>query len=79
MTNVLTIDEINLRYPDQWVLIGDPETDESLEVLSGKVLYHGQSRDEMFRVAKSLASPKRFATHYSGELFPEGMEYCLTS
>lgn len=77
MNETLTIDEINSRYPDQWVLIGDPEMDESLEVLRGKVLYHGDSRDEMVEVARNLPSPKHFATHYTGELLPEDMEYCL--
>jgi len=77
MSEVLTIDEINRRYPDEWVLIGEPETDESLEVLSGRVLYHGTDREEMIRVAQQLPAPKRIATHFTGELFPDGMEYCL--
>lgn len=54
MTEILTITEINERYPDEWVLIGEPETDESLEVLRGKVLYHGKSRDEMYQAASAL-------------------------
>lgn len=77
MSEVLTLKEIEERYPDQWILIGDPETDESLEVLSGTVLYHGESREEMLRVAKDLQSPKRFATHYTGELFDPDTVYLL--
>jgi hypothetical protein len=57
------------RYPDEFVLIGDPVTDESLEVLSGAVLYHGKDRQRMYRAAKALPAPKRIATHYTGELF----------
>jgi hypothetical protein len=68
MGDILTIDEINKRYPDEFVLIGDPETDESLEVLSGKVLYHGTNRDEMYRIGAELPAPKRIATHYTGQL-----------
>lgn len=79
MSEVLTIDEINRRYPDEFVLIGNPVTDESLEVLSGTVLYHGNDRQEMYRVAKALPAPKRIATHYTGELFPDDREYCLVS
>ena len=77
MDEVLTIDEINQRYPDQWVLIGEPQTDESLEVLRGKVLYHGKSREKMYKAAKALPSPKYFATHYSGELFDPDVAYIL--
>jgi hypothetical protein len=68
MNEVLTIDEINRRYPDEFVLIGDPVTDESLQVLSGTVLYHGKDHHEMYRMAQALPAPKRMATHYTGEL-----------
>ena len=77
MNEVLMIEEINRRYPDEFVLIGDPVTDESLEVISGTVVYHGKDRDGMVRAAQQLPAPKRFATHYSGELFPDDREYCL--
>ena len=63
MDEILTIEEINQCYPDQWVLIGDPETDESLEVLRGKVLYHGKSREEMYKAAKALPSPRNTSRH----------------
>jgi hypothetical protein len=76
MTEVLTIDEINERHPDEWILIGEPETSESQEVLRGKVLYHGKSRDEMYQAAKDLPAPKYFATHYTGE-FPADMVVVL--
>ena len=66
MDEIVTIEEINQRYPDEWVLIGDPETDESVEVLRGKVLYHGKSRDEMYRAASALPVPRRFATLFTG-------------
>ena len=77
MSEALTIEEINQRYPDECVLIGDPETDESLEVLSGTVLYHGTDRQEMYQAAKALPSPKRIATHYTGELFDPDTVYVL--
>lgn len=77
MTETFTVEEINRRYPGRWVLIGDPETDESLEVLRGKVLYHGKCRDEMYQAAKALPSPKHFASHYSGELLDPDVAYVL--
>ena len=67
MDEILTIEEINQRYPDQWVLIGDPKTDESIEVLGGKVLFHGKSRQEMYEAASALPVPRRFATLFTGK------------
>lgn len=39
--------EIEARYAPDWVLIGEPMTDESLQVLSGKVLFHGADHGEV--------------------------------
>ena len=77
MAEVLTIDEINERFPDEWVLIGDPETDESLEVRRGKVLCHSKERDEVDQAAIDLAPPKRIAVLYTGALFEDDVEYIL--
>ena len=49
MTEVLTIGEIEARFPSEWVLIGDPETDERQRLLSGAVLFHSPGRDEVDR------------------------------
>ena len=51
MNEILTITEIQSRFHAEWVLIQDPETTESLEVRSGKVLYHSKDRDEVYRKA----------------------------
>ena len=77
MPEVLTIDQMNERFPDEWVLIGDPETDESLEVIRGKVLCHSKDRDEVSQAAIDLPAPKYIATHYTGELFDDDVEYIL--
>jgi len=36
MDQVLTTDEISARYAPNWVLIGDPQTDENHHVLAGR-------------------------------------------
>lgn len=53
MAQVLNIDEIKSRYDGEWVLIGDPVTDESLSVIRGNVLSHSKDRDEVYRKARS--------------------------
>jgi hypothetical protein len=75
MSDVLTIEEITSRYGDEWVLIGDPETDEFLNVKRGVVLYHHRDRDTFDRESLKFR-PKRFAVICLREA-PEGMEYVL--
>ena len=63
----MTIEEIRSQFDSEWVLIEDPETNERLEVLSGKVIHHSKDRDEVYRKAVSLR-PKRSALVYTGEI-----------
>lgn len=67
MDRVLTITEIQSRFDAEWVLIEDPQTDESLEVKSGKVLYHSKDRDEVYQKAVEL-HPRHFAMLYTGTI-----------
>ena len=67
MNQILTIAEIEAKFKSEWVLVEEPQTNEALEVLSGKVRYHGRDRDEIYRKAVKLR-PKRFAMIYTGTL-----------
>ena len=67
MSEVLTRSEIEERFDSEWILVGDPETSDALEVLSGKVLWHSKDRDEVYRKAVELR-PRRFATLYTGRI-----------
>ncbi len=53
-TEILTIDEIKERYAPEWVLIGDPQTDEYQRVLGGTVLFHSPNREEVYQKAIEL-------------------------
>lgn len=75
MSDILTIEEIKNRFPSEWVVIGEPQTNESLEVLSGKVLFHSANRDEVDRKLLELR-PLRFALRYLGAL-PENVAFLL--
>ncbi len=57
---VLTIEEIKTRFDEEWVLVGDPETNEYQEVTAGRVLWHSPDRDEVYRKAVELR-PRRSA------------------
>ncbi len=67
MEKEMTIDEIETNFESEWILVEDPQTDEHLEVLSGKVLHLSSDRDEVYRKAVELR-PKRFAMLYTGEI-----------
>jgi hypothetical protein len=75
MDEVLTTAEIESRFRDEWVLVEDPVTNETLEVLSGRVRHHSEDRDEVYRKAVELR-PKRFAMLYTGTI-PEGTAIVL--
>ena len=75
MRETLTLDEIEARYAPDWVLIGEPRTDENLNVQAGKVLFHSPDRDEVYRKARELR-PGRFAVYYLGT-WPENMALVL--
>jgi len=67
MNQEMTIEEIESQFAAEWVLIGDPKTDEGLKVLGGKVLCHSKDRDEVYRQAVALR-PKRSAVIYTGQI-----------
>ena len=75
MDQVLTIESIKQQFESEWVLIDDPQTNDSLEVLGGKVLHHSKDRDEVYRKAVALR-PQRSAVIYTGEI-PEGTAVLL--
>lgn len=67
MSQLLTMAEIEAAYASEWVLVEDPQTDESLEILSGTVLCHSKDRDEVYREAVKRR-PRRFAMLYTGTI-----------
>lgn len=75
MDDVMTVEEIESQFESEWVLVEDPEVNESLEVQSGIVRYHSKDRDEVYRKAVALR-PKRFAMLYTGTL-PDDMAIVL--
>lgn len=75
MTDDLTMAEIEARFPSEWVLIGEPRTDEAQHLLGGTVLFHSPDREEVDRKLLELR-PARFAFRYLGE-FPRDMAMVL--
>lgn len=77
MSEVLTIPEMEARFPNEWVLIDDLETDEQLEPLRGRVLFHHPDRATVEEKAIELC-PKRSAIEFMGDLFRDDMDYIVS-
>lgn len=75
MDNIMTVEDMRARFESEWVLVENPQTNDALEVLKGKILHHSKDRDEVYRKAIALR-PKRSAIVYTGEI-PEDMEVAL--
>lgn len=75
MDETLTIEEIEARFAPDWVLIGEPRTDDEQRLLGGMVLYHGPDRDEVYRKANELRLD-RIAVRYLGR-WPEDLVFML--
>jgi len=67
MESVMTLQEMEARFDSEWILVGDPETTNALEVIRGAVLHHSKDRDEVYRSAVKLR-PKRSAILFTGQM-----------
>ncbi|MCL4787614.1 MAG: hypothetical protein KJ070_12600 [Verrucomicrobia bacterium] len=73
---VMTIQEIESKFQDEWILVADPETNDALEVLRGNVICHSRDRDEVYRRAIALPKPKHYAVLFTGRM-PENTAIVL--
>jgi hypothetical protein len=67
MNAALTFQQIKDRYPGEWVLVGEPEVDASLNLVSGEVLAHSPSREEIYRQLLHVKG-KRISIEYTGKV-----------
>ena len=51
----IAFDELKKLYPDEWVLLGDPEM-KNTSVLGGIVLYHSKDKKEVCYIGKEKTS-----------------------
>jgi hypothetical protein len=72
---IMSLEEIFSLYPDEWVLIVNPELDEELNVIRGEVLAHATERDEIYSKL-SLRNGKSVAIEYTGAI-PDNLAVML--
>jgi hypothetical protein len=71
----MTVEEIKKQFPDEWVLLDEPEIGESQRVVSGELLFHSPNRDELYQKAMELR-PKHSAVFFTGKI-PKGTAILL--
>jgi hypothetical protein len=72
MGQLLNIKEIKTRYPDEWVLLGNPIMDESkIDVLSGIPLFHSKDKKEVCYIGRDkTANFEKITIIYTGKFKP---------
>lgn len=50
-TNFVSFDKVKQMYPDEWVLLGNPEM-KNTTVLGGVVLYHSKDKKEVCYIGR---------------------------
>jgi hypothetical protein len=76
MDEILTREEIEKRYPNEWVMIEDPDLDEQNEVVRGRVIAHSPDRLTAYQ-ALFKSKAKRCASLFTGPVAPEGVEVII--
>lgn len=64
----IPFDELKKLYPDEWVLLGNPEM-KNTSVLGGILLFHSKDKKEVCYVGRDKTTPYSTVTiAYAGEL-----------
>lgn len=64
MSELMTRDEMESRYPDEWIFVVDPDLDEHDRVVRGIVKCHSKDPHEIDRIAIELR-PGRSAMFFT--------------
>jgi hypothetical protein len=73
MNEVMTRTEVEALYPNEWILMADPEPGTDVNY-RGRVVAHDKDKTELLRKAKGLSIPRRVAIFFAGPPIPQGMK-----
>ena len=66
-----SIEDIKASYPDEWILLGNPEINEyEQEILSGVVLYHSPDKRELAYRDKPLLKEYKKTAQFFNRVTP---------
>lgn len=72
---ILTLAEIRDRYPREWVLIADTESDDLWNVIRGEVLAHSPERKEIDRALTNFQNVRSISIEYTGPIPDDYMDF----
>lgn len=64
----LTNKQIEVKYPNQWVLVDQLKRDRQGHKLGGVVISHGTDKEAVLRITDSLPKPFNIAFYYTGPI-----------
>ncbi|CAN5461309.1 hypothetical protein BH10BAC3_BH10BAC3_17660 [soil metagenome] len=72
MEQLINIADIKKRYPDEWVLLGDPVMDETkIDVLFGIPIFHSKDKKEVCYIGRDKTSNyNKITLVYTGSFRP---------
>ena len=74
------IDDIKKCYPDEWILLGNPELDKiEQEIMSGIVLYHSPDKREVCYLGRSLIKDYKKTALFFNRVTPRGKTSVIAS
>ena len=62
----LSLAEIHQNYPNQWVLVIEPQLDDDLNIIDGEVAYHTSDKEDLYNHLH-LSGEYSFALEYTGD------------
>ena len=75
-----SIDDIKKSYPDEWILLGDPEKyEQEMGCRSGIVLYHSPDKRELAYRAKPLLKQVKTTYHFFNRVTPRPQRSAIVS
>jgi hypothetical protein len=80
MKTVVTIDEVKKSYPDEWILLGNPEINEQKQaILSGILLYHSPDKKEVCYLGRPLTKDYETTAMFFNRVTPRKKRGVLAS
>jgi hypothetical protein len=73
MDTLLSLEEIEAKYPDEWVLLTDFESDPGPITRRARVVWHSTDREECLAKADTVPPPAIIGVFYTGEPFEDGV------
>ena len=72
MEELLSLNDLKSKYPDEWVLLGNPVKDtNAIDVLSGIPLYHSKDKKEVCYIGREKTEGyKKITLIYTGSFKP---------